>query len=67
MEWLAQNWVWLVFGIAMVFVMRRGGRGGRGGGGGCCGGGGHGPDHKHPAEEGSATNAPAGGGADPHH
>lgn len=34
MDWLAQNWVWLVLGVAMVVMMRRGGHGG---GGGCCG------------------------------
>ncbi len=55
MEWLAQNWVWLVFGIAMVLVMRRGGHGG---GGGCCGGG-HGSDDKRPADARTATNSPA--------
>lgn len=30
MEWLSQNWIWLVFVGAIVFMMRRGG--------GCCGG-----------------------------
>ncbi len=37
MEWLSQNWIWLVLGIGMVMMMRRGGAGG------CCGGG-HGKD-----------------------
>ena len=31
MEWLSQNWVWLAFGLAMLFMMRRGA-------GGCCAG-----------------------------
>ncbi|MBK5204898.1 MAG: hypothetical protein JJD98_05670 [Polaromonas sp.] len=44
MEWLSQNWIWLVFGGAMFFMMRRGG--------GCCGGG-HDADHKSPEADGS--------------
>lgn len=67
MEWLAQNWLWLVFGIAMLLVMRRGGHGG---GGGCCGGGGHGhgaDDKRRPTDAGAAANAPADGRADHHH
>lgn len=42
MEWLTQNWVWLVLGIGAVFMFSRGARGGHGGHGGCCGGSGHG-------------------------
>jgi hypothetical protein len=44
MEWLSQNWGWLAFGVAMLFMMRRGGAGG------CCGG--HGAHDKRPAAEG---------------
>ena len=42
MEWLTQNWIWLVLGIGALLMFRRGGQGGHGGHGGCCGGGGHG-------------------------
>ena len=48
MEWLSQNWFWLVFGIGLVLMMRRGGAGG------CCGSG-HGGGDKHPESEGSQT------------
>jgi YHS domain-containing protein len=27
MNWLSQNWIWLVFGIGILFMMRRGGMG----------------------------------------
>lgn len=27
MEWLAQNWIWLVLGIGLLFLMQRGGMG----------------------------------------
>ena len=38
MEWLSQNWIFLVLGIGAVFMLSRGARAG----GGCCGGhGGH--------------------------
>jgi hypothetical protein len=60
MEWLAQNWLWLVFGIGMLFMMRRGAHGG--GMGGCCGGG-HGGGDKRATADGSQGD-PATGGAD---
>ncbi len=48
MEWLSENWIWLLLfggmGAMHLFGHRHGGGGGgRGGGGGCCGGG-KGPD-----------------------
>lgn len=44
MEWLANNWVWILVGIGFVWFMSRG-RAGMG----CCGGG-----HTHgPSEESS--------------
>ena len=61
MEWLSQNWLWLVFGIVMVMMMRRGGHGG------CCGGGGHGGDDKRPEAEGSQTKDVVAGSAGHHH
>jgi hypothetical protein len=66
MEWLAQNWFWLVFGIGMLFMMRRGAHGG--GIGGCCGGG-HGSGHGGPDTRATANGSqgePATGGADGH-
>lgn len=60
MDWLAENWVWVLIGIAFVGMHfighgRHGGHGGHGSkdskGGGCCGG------HK----AGHTTKAPAGG------
>lgn len=44
MEWLQQNWVWMVF-VVFIGVYLFGRRGGGGGGGGCCGGG----DNQRPA------------------
>jgi len=44
MEWLGENWIWVVaIGAmgAMHLFGHRGGHGGSGSGGGCCGGGGH--------------------------
>lgn len=42
MEWLAQNWVWVVIFVLFIgmHLFGHGGHGGHGGrGGGCCGGG----------------------------
>lgn len=39
MQWLAQNWIWIVFAIGILLLMRRGGMG--------CGMGGHGHGHGH--------------------
>ena len=61
MEWLAQNWLWLVYGIAVVLMLRRGGHGG------CCGGGGHGGGDKQPEAEGSKTKNPVVGSAGHQH
>ena len=38
MEWLAQNWIWVVFFVLFIgmHLFGHGGHGGRGGG--CCGG-----------------------------
>ena len=35
MEWLSQNWIWLVVGIGVVWLLSRGRHGGLMGG--CCG------------------------------
>ena len=43
MDWLAQNWIWLLFGVAFV-AMHLFGHGGHGGHGGYGGHGGHGSD-----------------------
>lgn len=37
MDWLAQNWIWVVFFVLFV-GMHLVGHGGHGGHGGCCGG-----------------------------
>lgn len=37
MQWLTQNWMWIVFAIGILLLMRRGGMG--------CGMGGHGHAH----------------------
>jgi hypothetical protein len=54
MEWLSQNWGWLAFAVAMLFMMRRGGAGG------CCGG--HATDAKRPEAEGAQTKTASSGG-----
>jgi len=61
MEWLAQNWLWLAFGIGIVLLMRRGGRGG------CCGGGGHGGGDKRPEADASQSKDVVVGGAGHQH
>jgi hypothetical protein len=45
MDWIAQNWVWMVFAVAFI-AMHLFGHGGHGGSGGC--GGGH--RHSEPKE-----------------
>ncbi len=64
MEWLSQNWGWLLLGVGVFAMMRRRG-GGAGHGGGCCGG--HGADDKHPGNAGSPSKSTADGGAGHHH
>lgn len=44
MNWLSQNWIWIVVAIAFVLFMRRGGLAGCGMGHSRHGGGGHGGD-----------------------
>lgn len=48
MDWLAQNWIWVVIFVLFIgmHLFGHGGHGGRGGGG-CCGGGG---DDQKPAD-----------------
>lgn len=47
MEWLANNWVWILLGVGFVWFLSRG-RGGMG----CCGGGhSHGPSEERPEKE----------------
>lgn len=38
MEWLLQNWVWILVAVGAVWVFARARHGGMGG---CCGGGAH--------------------------
>lgn len=40
MEWLSQNWVWVLIGVAFIamHMFGHGGHGGHGGSGGCGGG-----------------------------
>ena len=47
MDWLAQNWIWVVFFFLFIgmHLFGHGGHGGRGGG--CCGGG----DEQKPADD----------------
>lgn len=62
MNWLAENWIWVLLGGGMVAMHLFGhrGHGGHGGHGGSCGGG-HGNPKKEPAEaaDGSRPAAPA--------
>lgn len=46
MEWLANNWVWILVGIGFVWLMSRGGAGM-----GCCGGGHSHGTHKEGSEK----------------
>lgn len=47
MEWITQNWVWILVGIGLVWFMSRGHAGM-----GCCGGGhSHGGDKESPEQE----------------
>lgn len=62
MNWLTENWIWVLFGVGFI-AMHLFGHGGHGGGGGCCGGGGR-KNTVEPAP-GSRTDAP-GSAADPH-
>ena len=57
MEWLQQNWFWVVV-IVAFFAMHLFGHGGHGGGGG-CGGGGHG-GHRPPDKDEQKPQTPAG-------
>jgi len=71
MEWVSENWIWLLLGGAMIgmHLFGHGGHGGRGGhggghggGGGCCGG--HGKDKGAGADEAQGAvpgKLPAGG------
>ena len=56
MDWLTQNWIWVVFFVLFI-GMHLFGHGGHGGGGGCGGGGGHGG---HGGEGGGDDQGPAG-------
>lgn len=57
MEWLSQNWIWLVLIVGVIWLLNRGRHGGMMGG--CCGG--HDMAHEGPAGErktqGTETNA----------
>jgi len=59
MEWLAQNWFWVVVLVAFfaLHLFGHGGHGGHGGGGGC--GGGHG-GHRPSDEDEKKSQPPAG-------
>ena len=53
MEWLSQNWIWLVLIAGVVMMLSRGRHGGMMGG--CCGG--HDMAREGPAGEGKARSA----------
>ena len=69
MEWLSQNWFWLVLIVGVIWLLKRGSRGGLMGG--CCGGHGmaregpageikgQGADAAHPPIKADATEQPA--------
>jgi YHS domain-containing protein len=62
MDWLGQNWVWVLAGIAFLVLMSRGGLGHHGHGGGFGGGhGGHG-GHGDGQTDGSRGSSAGGGG-----
>lgn len=54
MEWLAQNWIWLVLFVGVMWLLSRGRHGGAMGG--CCA---HGVAHEGPAADGKARGADA--------
>lgn len=57
MEWLANNWVWILVGIGFVWFMSRGHAGM-----GCCGGGhSHGTSKENPEHKGQEKPAPTKG------
>jgi hypothetical protein len=56
MEWLSQNWVWIVVAVGVVWLFARM-RPGAGGMGGCCGG--HDMAHEGPAQDASKKEAGA--------
>jgi len=51
MEWLSQNWIWLVLIVGVMMMLSRKGHGGMMGG--CCGG--HDMAHESPAKEAMAA------------
>ncbi len=53
MDWLSQNWIWVVVFVAFIgmHLFGHGGHGGRGGHGGCCGGGNQRPAGEEPPNE----------------
>ena len=57
MDWLAQNWFWVVVFVAFM-AMHMVGHGGHGGHGGGCG---PGPDGKRPPDAGGDETKPAAG------
>jgi len=53
MEWINENWIWLLLGGGMIGMHLFGhGKHGHGGGGGCCGGG-----HAHGKEKSDQNKA----------
>lgn len=56
MNWLADNWIWLLLVGGFVTMHLVGHRGGAGHGGGCCGG-----HHSHKGNEGSQSKSADGG------
>lgn len=51
MNWISQNWIWIVFAVGVLFLLTR--RGGMG-----CGMGGH---HSHAQDAGGSRSAEGGG------
>lgn len=56
MEWLSQNWIWLVLVVGVLWLLSRGGHGGLLGGRGT-----HGMAHEGPADQGKAQSTDAAG------
>lgn len=69
MNWLAQNWVWIVVAVGLIWMMRRGGMPGCGMGHAHHGGGTSGTDSGAPPVEksGSATDPVSGKAVDTQH
>lgn len=59
MEWLTQNWMWILFAVGVLLLLRRGAMGCAHAGGGQC------HSHRHDAPQGSQDGAPPAQAVDP--